>query len=236
MTSKPESTSPDTEPEVLSQSTEPSLVEDHSIAPLLAPEGDIPRPEKITLPSAPEVPSSAVGRWTAAYEKAKTSQAYGDATTYIMGAEFLRDLFVEDWGCGLGYFRNFIPRELYRGVDGSHSPFADVLVDLRTFRSNTPGLFMRHVLEHNPCWEEILVNAVNSFTKRMVLVLFTPWQDQTRVLTVGEFTPGVHIPDIGFAPHDIWKHFQTPDLSVEFKSVQTATQYGIEHLFLVDRT
>ena len=93
---------------------------------------------------------------------------------------------VEDWGCGLGWFRRYIspPRE-YLGIDGSASPFADIVHDLRTYRSGKPhGILMRHVLEHNHHWKPILDNAIASFTKGLCLILFTPWQVKTSVLAI----------------------------------------------------
>ena len=84
--------------------------------------------------------------------------------------------WIEDWGCGLGGFRAFVPAGKYRGIDGSHSPFADEVVDLTTYTSEAEGVFIRHVLGHDHAWEAILRNAVASFRRKLVLVLFTPFR------------------------------------------------------------
>lgn len=90
------------------------------------------------------------GLWNAVYRNATDERPYGQVTTYELGGWWLRDLFVEDWGCGLGWFRRYVDGPGYRGVDGSWSRFADEIVDLEQYRSQVPGLFMRHVLEHIP--------------------------------------------------------------------------------------
>jgi hypothetical protein len=71
---------------------------------------------------------------------------------------------------------------------------ASISVILRTFDRNeqlcealeslanqtSDGILLRHVLEHNPGWRRILSGAVESFTKKMVLVIYTPFGDVTR--------------------------------------------------------
>jgi hypothetical protein len=179
------------------------------------------------------IPSSSAGRWNAAYQGVSAIQPYGDITTYKLGAAYLKGLCVEDWGCGLGWMRNYIEASLYTGVDGSHTPFANKIVDLCEYRSTPEAIFMRHVLEHNERWLDILRNAVASFQRRMVLVLFTPWQETTRKLAVHEYTPGVFIPDFGFSEEDIVQelkpHLQKKD------TLQTHTQYGLEHVFYCEK-
>jgi hypothetical protein len=100
---------------------------------------------------------------------------YGnDDTTYRLAGTFLSGGgLVEDWGCGAGWAREFIAAP-YRGVDGCWSRFADEQVDLSTYRSSVPRIFMRHVLEHNWDWRVILENLLCSFTERAMLVLFLP--------------------------------------------------------------
>jgi len=46
---------------------------------------------------------SSAGKWE--YPPGVEPKAYGDDTTYALGADFLRGLSVEDWGCGLGWYR-----------------------------------------------------------------------------------------------------------------------------------
>ena len=173
-----------------------------------------------------------MGKWDGWYAGLRKSspQTYGDDTTYRGGAAHLAGLAVEDWGCGKGGLRPFMPPGLYRGIDGSRTPFADEIVDLTTYRSSTPGLFLRHVLEHNYDWATILDNAVASFTERMVLVLFTPLAESTREFAFSD-PPGV--PDISFAEWDLTSRFDGAEW--EKRELATGTQYGVETVFLLVR-
>src|SRR5665213_1564617 len=111
---------------------------------------------------------SSVGLWDRHYGLANETAPYGDSRTYQLAADWVASCdSVEDWGCGLGWLRKFISEEAYLGVDGSHSPFADVIDDIATRQTSCEGLVMRHVIEHNYNWADILDNAVNSFTKRL---------------------------------------------------------------------
>jgi hypothetical protein len=175
---------------------------------------------------------SSVNRWKSLHEGIEGVRPYGDVLTYEKGAAFLKGLPVEDWGCGLGWFRRCFEGP-YTGLDGSPSRFADAIVDLCRHRSKTPGLFMRHVLEHNQDWQAILRNAIASFTRRMVLVLFTPFAETTRVLRNPEYAPGVSIPDISFARADLVREFG--HLLAGEESLSTATQYGVEHVFYLEK-
>lgn len=175
---------------------------------------------------------------------------YGEIDTYVAGAQWLAGCSqVEDWGCGRGYFKvawedHVAGPGRYIGIDvgvdsvPTHNPFADVTADLTTYRSETPGLFMRHVLEHNYEWRDILGNAVASFTDRMFLAIFTPWST----------TPGVEEvltthgppeypfydppqPNLAFDPPQIERFFDGMTWTRE--TLFTGTQYGLEHVFRV---
>lgn len=102
-------------------------------------------------------------------------QVYGDdVTTYIRSGAYLSGPgLVEDWGCGWGMASRFIGAP-YRGIDGADRGGRIVQADLRTYRSDVPKALMRHVLEHNWEWRDILDNFLSSFTDRAVLVLFVP--------------------------------------------------------------
>lgn len=168
--------------------------------------------------------TSNVGLWDRWYADLSEPAAYGDDTTYLLGAEFLTDCpLIEDWGCGKGWFRTFVHPDRYRGVDGSRTPFADVTADLATYRSEVPGVFLRHVLEHDYRWEAILANAAASATERLAVILFTPLGEATREIAFAE-DPGV--PDISFALDDLLAHLTAFTVTVE--TLTTATQYGTE--------
>lgn len=165
-----------------------------------------------------------LGKWEPMYKNVTEPWPYlidGSDETYRLGAALLQGMLVEDWGCGLGWFKTFHDG-LCIGIDGTPSVGADIVEDLATRETSTPGLFMRHVLEHNENWEEILSNAVASFTKRLVLVLYTPLQEETRLIQ----QCGIGVVELGLALKDILAIL--PE-GVEVRSV------GSETVFVCDR-
>lgn len=157
---------------------------------------------------------------------------YALTATYQIGAEWLESCsLVEDWGCGRGWLRTHIEPGRYRGVDGHPSPMADVVADLTGYRSTVPGIFMRHVLEHNYQWERILDNAVASFTERMALIVFTPFAGETHEIALNE---ELGVPDISFQLEDLTDRFGTS--TFEAKWLLTDAQYGVETVFLLAAT
>lgn len=177
------------------------------------------------------------GSWNFHYENPDGARGFcGDPLFYGLGALSLQDAeceTVEDWGCGYALARPYFSAWCdYKGVDGSNSPEADVVADLRTYRSKCDGVFMRHVLEHDPEWKRILRNAVGSFRKRMVLVLFTPWQDETHEL---RWEAGYEVPTIGFAKADLLEVItDTGGKVVAELELPTATAYGGEHALVIE--
>lgn len=167
--------------------------------------------------------------WDTMYETVITSRPFGDDVTYQLGADFIGELPVEDWGCGLGWFRQFAQGR-YIGIDGSRSAFTDQVADLRDYRSQTPALFMRHVLEHNPFeWPMIVDNAVASFTARMVLVLHTPMSEFTILIKDDA------VPDVSLSWPELTDRFLSANVSWEHEQVHTATTYGVENVFYLER-
>lgn len=109
---------------------------------------------------------------------------------------------VEDWGCGPGTLRGYLPDDVrYVGVDSSASPAADVRADLRTYRGGADGVILRHVLEHNDEWRAVLAHANAAAREVLAVVLFTPLQLRTRVL-LREPDYG-NVPVIGFRLGDL---------------------------------
>jgi hypothetical protein len=180
---------------------------------------------------------SNVGRWASWYEglTADEPHHYGDPRTYQIAADHLAPCaVVEDWGSGRGYFAS-VRQGVTVGVDGTASPFADVVADLADYRSDVPGVHLRHVLEHDPRWLDILRNALASATERMVLTVFTPLIDETQQIG---WTDALGVPDIAFAADDLedpmlehgWSwHRQTIDAPC------TVTQYGAETVWRLER-
>lgn len=129
------------------------------------------------------------GNWNPIWEEvgAPLPPDPGKVSSYAGGAVLLQDCaLVEDRGCGNRAFeahlRQWAPFTVYRGVDGSGSGGADVVADLRTYSAGAEGLYMRHVLEHNLQWTEILSRAALDFERRLVLVLYTPTEGGERLL------------------------------------------------------
>lgn len=171
-----------------------------------------------------------VERWQNWYRGVDTPQAYGEDTSYRVAIKFFDDIFVEDWGSGKGYFKYLYGPENCIGVDGTETPFTDVVVDLREYRSSVPGIHMRHVIEHNLDWDEILRNAAASFEEKMVLTIFTPMARKTQQIAWNEI---VDVPDMSFAHRDIVKFF--PDCDIKWKDYKTNTQYGKERVYLMEK-
>ena len=177
---------------------------------------------------------SMLGKWELWYKNVKKmgSFCYGNTITYPLGEDFLSGMEVEDWGCGTGGFKR-LHRGKYLGIDGSKTPFVDKLVDLRNYKSNVDGIFIRHVLEHNYDWEKLLDNAVNSFKKKLCIVLFTPFSDKTKVIAQNKIH-GVDVPDISLNKEDLERHFIGLKWHLT-ENLKTRTGYGVEHVYYVEK-
>lgn len=168
-----------------------------------------------------------LGLWD--YSKTHPGQKYGDDVTYEKAMTFLEDCpLVEDWGCGFGYAKKFC-KTTYCGIDGSKGPETDIVADLREYKSEADGILLRHVLEHNIDWKKILDNAIASFKKKLVIILFTPFSDKTKKIA----TNGNNIPDLSFRKEEITDLLK--GFTVKEEIFRTKTQYKIEILFCVSR-
>jgi hypothetical protein len=174
-----------------------------------------------------------MNHWNESYKSLQTPAPYGDTITYRLGARWLKDCeIVEDWGCGAGWFKQFCT-PIYIGLDGSDTKFANKKVDLKTYRSTSDGIFMRHVLEHNYEWRTILENALDSFQTRMCLILFTPLVPVTRTITTN---PGYgNVPDISFALSELEGIFRSHGISFTHETFKTETQYGTETIIYLEK-
>jgi hypothetical protein len=209
---------------------------------LLPGHGAADREDSKPAPVSPKRPSYAprLGLWENAYRGEHPRAVYGDATTARVAGGYLNRegiLTVEDWGCGLGGFKHCIGAwQRYVGIDGSQSPYSDLVVDLEHYASGADAVHLRHVLEHNPGWRGILANALQSFGRRMVLTIFTPFTEPTQVIArYPNFNgTGVEMVDIGFSRNDIVRPFG--DLRwFSIENIRTDTQYGVEHMFFLEK-
>ena len=178
---------------------------------------------------------SNISKWDGWYENVNSeimsAFRYADTITYRMAAAFMVDVKeVEDWGCGTGGFKRFY-RGKYTGIDGSRTPFADKIVDLCNYESNVDGIVIRHVLEHNYQWEKILEAAVRSFTKKLCVILFTPFSDTTKEIAHNR-QHGVDVPDLSFCREDIESKFSALCWEL-FDNISTPSGYGTEHIYFV---
>ena len=194
----------------------------------------------INVPITPQEvvkPHEVLGKWN--YGLTPTFP-YGDETSYRKAMDFLDGPYIiEDWGCGTAWARRFVKKGRYIGLDGSWSMHCDQVTDLRTYRSEADGILIRHILEHNYDWRKILENALASFQKKFCLILFTPFGDVTQ--SIGSTKENV--PDISFRKEDLLEFLDAVDEASKRsdrrrfyfteESIQSATQYGVEHLFYI---
>lgn len=172
-------------------------------------------------------------KWNWAYVNLTAPQPYGDTITYRLGARWLGDCeVVEDWGCGAGWFKEFC-KNTYIGIDGSDTPYLTKKEDLVNYRSNADGIFMRHILEHNHEWRTILRNAIESFQKRMCLILFTPLVETTKIIAINPKYGDV--PDIAFAMDDLVQIFEEYGLQHKYETISTQTQYRTETIIYLEK-
>jgi len=175
-----------------------------------------------------------LGKWDKWYKNVKSmgSFRYGNTVTYQLAEDFLSGMNVEDWGCGTGGFKR-LHKGGYTGIDGSKTPFADKIVDLRNYKSSVDGIIMRHVLEHNYDWEKVLKNAIASFKKRLCIVIFTPFSHKTKVIAQNK-KYGVDVPDISFDKRDLEKYFGDLKWRLD-EGIKTRTYYKVEHVYFVEK-
>lgn len=99
---------------------------------------------------------------------------YGAEESYRLAAEWLSPCaLIADWGGGAGHFRRFTSSRV-TVVDGTQQRGVDVVADLRSYRTPSAGILLRHVLDNTFGWVEILAHALQAFLHRMVVVTYTP--------------------------------------------------------------
>jgi hypothetical protein len=156
--------------------------------------------------------------------------AYDEETSYQLGMAHLdgQGTIIEDWGCGSTFAKKFVSQSRYVGIDGSTSPHADVKTELQEYRSEADCIFMRHVLEHNWGWRQILENAISSFRKRMTLIIFTPFANSDEAIAFNGA-----VPDLSLSRSELTAFFA--GLNVREETIVSATQYGTETIFYLEK-
>ena len=163
-----------------------------------------------------------------------SSFRYGDTPTYEIASKFLEDCqSIEDWGCGAGGFMRYCDRAI--GVDGSDTPFASKkFIDLQNYTTDCEAIHMRHVLEHNYGWQKILINALNSARKKLVVTLFIPLNDETKQLAHNK-PHGVDVPDMQISESDFLSIVNLKNPSKMTRQIlNTDTSYGREEIILIE--
>ena len=126
-----------------------------------------------------------------------------------------------------------MPAGSYRGIDEKPSPCCDVVADLAAYTSEADGILLRHVLEHDLRWRQPLRNAIQSFRRRMVLVVSTPFvratEDHRKANGPGS---GADVTEIRFCRADLVREFAGCSFRLE-ENIATDSPFGREHVFYV---
>ncbi len=185
--------------------------------------------------------SSMLGKWEKIYEGLQERKLDANGETARKAFPFLHPeniQTIEDWGSGGGGAQSLIREgQEYKALDGSSNKFVDEVVDLREYSSSPDGIFLRHVLEHNPEWPRVLYQALQSFQKRMVLIISTPWAFRTKVIREYEWH-SQKFQDWSFQKSDLYKVFSLfPQVKVvkEECNLKTASQYNVEHIIYLEK-
>lgn len=155
---------------------------------------------------------------------------YGNEGSYAEPMAWFDQLggVVEDWGCGCAAAKRFCRVCKYIGIEGSKNEFADRCdVDLTQYRSNPDHILLRDVLDHNPEWRKVLENALASFQKRMVLVIFRPCGPETKVVFTNDSPKYPGVQDFQFRAGDLTQYFSQYLVRVE--------RYGFETAFFLEK-
>jgi hypothetical protein len=106
---------------------------------------------------------------------------------------------------------------------------------------------MRAVLEHNYEWQKILDNALQSFTRKFCLILFTPFTATTREIVIRKRgvlkssreinqSNGIDVPDLSFSRNDIESRLKAAGVTWELVyNIPTHTGYKVEQVFFIEK-
>lgn len=167
-------------------------------------------------------------------------RAFGDQITYHRAAQFLADCEqIEDWGCGFSWFSKIMTGHSdahVQNLDGTKTDYTDRQVNLCNYRSRAEGILLRHVLEHNHDWKQVLENALHSFQRKLVIVTYTPFTEETHNRGDHQFDDGTTVPVISFRLEDLQECFaKYPEISVSEERIQTNTEFRDERLFYLEK-
>lgn len=145
---------------------------------------------------------------------------------------------IEDWGCGNCVFKEYLNNNIkYVGVDGSETGYQNKIEDLTKYVTEVDGIYLRHVLEHNGEYKKIFKNALESFNKVFILVLFTPFtsNNEIDVLKTCDLKDK-KIPDIAFNKKHIIDIIEQNNCSYELlENIKSNTSYKYEQIFIIKK-
>jgi hypothetical protein len=168
-------------------------------------------------------------KWNLLYKDLKQQDMCGDTRSYTLGYEFLKTCYtIEDWGCGAG-FKNLFNNDIHKyiGIDGSKT-------ELTEYTSKVDGIFLRHVLQDNYEWKIILENACKSFSKKMCLILFTPFSNEITQIT-HNLKDGIDVPELSFDKNELIDIFIKYNITYDLINIKNETSYNIEHIFYLNK-
>jgi hypothetical protein len=182
----------------------------------------------------PAMVAAAIAKARETLSAPDSSARPGCDTAYKRAAAFLSGVgLIEDWRCGSAYFKRFVPAGCYRGVDQAPSPHCDIVADLGEYKSEADGILLRHVLERDRRWRQILRHALASCRRRMVLVVSTPFVRATEEQHIrGARADGELRPEIRFARGDLVRELAGLSFRLE-ENIATDSPFGREHVFYV---
>jgi hypothetical protein len=156
---------------------------------------------------------------------------FGDTISYEIGAKFIDGLPTEDWGSGYGWFMK-VHTGPYTAVNNvSVMDVPEIVADLHVYKSSTPAIFLRAVLEHTTNWRSVLNNAIASATEKIVLVVTTP-DGNDKVI---KYIQTTEIPDIALPWQEIDKMFLTSGWNIKKRVLETSSHNGIDAIWLAQK-
>jgi hypothetical protein len=145
---------------------------------------------------------------------------------------------IEDWGCGNCVFKEYLDNNIkYVGVDGSNTGYQNKIEDLTNYVTEVDSIYLRHVLEHNNDYKKIFKNALESFRKVLILVLFTPFtsNNEIDILNTCDLR-GKTIPDIAFNKKHLIDIIEQNNCSYELlENIKSKTMYNYEQIFIIKK-
>lgn len=150
-------------------------------------------------------------------------------------AEFINaDLSIrtlEDWSCGKCIFQKYFRPDInYTGLDITRA-FQDVNLTEHVSDPPANAIFIRNVLEHNEDWRSILKNLLQSFSRKAIIIVSTPFSDDQKggdiYRSSGYNSKGevVNIPDIQISRVDFEQILHDNEISYKICELNKSTVY-----------